>query len=220
MTNLWLWNYDRNPWKLSGIDTFYSTRKYSRNLKFELNSRKIGLVLLRDGTWYTWTFSLPSTWVQLPWWKIVRCFKSGLHCTRLYIALKAQKLLEVFWSFLKLYLYIQIETFMYAITSHKKRRAKNQTEMLSRIAKQQFRYKQCFQRNNTLTADTDDQKFNCDNADGQSQTGNRKKINVGKLNSKDKPWEQRLREGPWDFVLIHTVDRTLIFFILLWIWHI
>ena len=102
MTNLWLWNYDRNPWKLSGIDTFYFTRKYSRNLKFELISRKIGLVFLRDGTWYTWTFSLPSTWVQLPWWKIVRCFKSGLHCTRLYIALKAQKLLEVsevFWSF-------------------------------------------------------------------------------------------------------------------------
>ena len=102
MTNLLLWNYDRNPWKLSGIDTFYSTRKYSRNLKFELISRKIGLVFLRDGTWYTWTFSLPSTWVQLPWWKIVRCFKSGLHCTRLYIALKAQKLLEVsevFWSF-------------------------------------------------------------------------------------------------------------------------
>ena len=70
MTNLWLWNYDRNPWKLSGIDTFYSTRKYSRNLKFELISRKIGLVFLRDGTWYTWTFSLPSTWVQLPWWKL------------------------------------------------------------------------------------------------------------------------------------------------------
>ena len=81
-----------------------------------------------------------------------------------------------FWSFLKLYMYIQIETFTYAITSHKKRRAKYQTEMLWRIAKQQFRYKQCFQRNNTLTADTDDQKFNCDNADGHSQTGNRKKM--------------------------------------------
>ena len=72
-------------------------------------------------------------------------------------------------------MYIQIETFMCAITSHKKRRAKYQTEMLSRIVKQQFRYKQCFQRKNTLTVDTDDQKFNCDNADGHSQTGNRKK---------------------------------------------
>ena len=72
-------------------------------------------------------------------------------------------------------MYIQIETFMYTITSHKKRRAKYQTEMLSRIAKQQFRYKQCFQQKNTLTGDTDDQKFHCDNADGHSQTGNRKK---------------------------------------------
>ena len=53
-------------------------------------------------------------------------------------------------------MYIEIETFMYAITSHEKRRAKYQTEMLARIVKQQFRYKQCFQRNNTLTVDTDD----------------------------------------------------------------
>ena len=46
------------------------------------------------------------------------------------------------WRILKFYMYIQIETFMYAITSHKKQRAKYyQTEMLSRIAKQQFRYK-------------------------------------------------------------------------------
>ena len=36
------------------------------------------------------------------------------------------------WRFLKFSgMYIQIETFMYAITSHKKRRAKYQTEMLS-----------------------------------------------------------------------------------------
>ena len=80
-----------------------------------------------------------------------------------------------FWSFLKLYMHIQIKTFMYAITSHKKRRVKYQTEMLSWITKQQFRYKQCFQQNNTLTVDTDDQKFNCNNADGHLQTGNRKK---------------------------------------------
>ena len=76
---------------------------------------------------------------------------------------------------------------MYAITSHQKQRAKYQTEILSRIAKQQFRYKQCFQQNNTLTVDTNDQKFNCDNADEHSQTGNQKKKSGGKLNSKDKP---------------------------------
>ena len=80
------------------------------------------------------------------------------------------------WRFLKLYVYIQIEIFMYTITSRKKRRAKYQTEMLSGIAKQLFRCKKCFQRNNTLTVDTNDQKFNCYNAEGHSQTGNRKKM--------------------------------------------
>ena len=57
-------------------------------------------------------------------------FKSGLSCTRQNIVFKA---LGCFGSFLKLYMYIQIEAFMYAITSHKKQRAKYQTEMLSRI---------------------------------------------------------------------------------------
>ena len=113
-------------------------------------------------------------------------------CTRRFIAFKA---LGGCWSFLKLHMYIQIETFMCAITSHKKRRAKYQTEMLSRIAKQQFRYKQCFQRKNTLTVNTDDQKFNCDNADGHSQTGNRKKKSaswIQKTSGKNKSNEKRL----------------------------
>ena len=123
-----------------------------------------------------------------------------------------------FWSFLKLYMYIQIETFKYAITSHKKWRAKYQTEMLSRIAKQQFRYKQCFQRNNTLTADTDDQKFNCDHADGHSQTGNRKKcreVEFERQAVRTKATRSALR------LCLHSVDRTFIYtnFLLLWIWH-
>ena len=134
-------------------------------------------------------------WLQLLWWKIVRCFKSGLHCTRPYVAFKALKALGGFWSFLKLYMYIQIETFRYAITSHKKQRVKYQTEMLLWIVKRQFRYKQCFQRKNTLTVDTDDQKFNCDNADGHSQTGNRKKKLaswIWKTSRKNKSNEKRL----------------------------
>ena len=59
-------------------------------------------------------------------------FKSGLYCRRQNIVCKA---LGRFGSFLKLYMSIQIETFMHAITSHKKQRAKYQTEMLLRIAK-------------------------------------------------------------------------------------
>ena len=75
----------------------------ARSLKFELISRKIGLVFFRDETWYAWTFLLPSMWLELPWWKIVRFFKNGSYCMRLYIAFKALKVLEVYevlWSFI------------------------------------------------------------------------------------------------------------------------
>ena len=107
-------------------------------------------------------------------------FKSALYCTSQNIVFKA---LGRFGSFLNLYMYIQIETFMCTITSHKiKQRAKYQTEMLSRIAKtailvKSSNYKLSFQRKtNPQTVDTDNQTFNCDNADGHSQTGNRKNI--------------------------------------------
>ena len=45
---------------------------------------------------------------------------------------------------------------------------------------------------NTLTADTDDQKFNCDNADGHSQTNNRKKMSGSwiRKTSRDFVWTQ------------------------------
>ena len=103
-------------------------------------------------------------------------FKSTPYCTRQNIVFKA---LGRFGSFLKLYMYIQIETFMCAITSHKiKQRAKYQTEMLSRIAKtailvKRSNYKLSFQQEtHPQTVDTDNQILNCDNADGHSQTGN------------------------------------------------
>ena len=68
------------------------------SLKFELISRKIKLVFFwRDGAWYTWTFSLPSTWLQLPWWKL--CDVSKADCiARDYILLSK---LRSSWRFLK-----------------------------------------------------------------------------------------------------------------------
>ena len=68
------------------------------SLKFELISRKIGLVFFRVETWYAWTFSLPSTWLQLPWWKIVRCFKSGCITETIY-CFQSSEALGGFWSF-------------------------------------------------------------------------------------------------------------------------
>ena len=63
------------------------------------------------------------------------------------------------------------ETFMYAITSHKKQKATYVREMLSHIAKKAILVKR-----SSHTVDTDNQTFNCDNADRHSQTGNRKNI--------------------------------------------
>ena len=61
-------------------------------------------------------------------------------------------------------------------------RVKYQTEMQSRIAKlsnsgQKVKLQVEFPaKKNTLTVDTDDRTFNCNNADGHSQTGNCKKL--------------------------------------------
>ena len=156
------------------------------SLKFEFICRKIGLVLFA---------------MALDTHELFRCLTRDCNYhdeIQKRIALhefQSSEALGDFWSFLKLYMYIQID-FMYAIRSHKKRRAKYQTEMLSQIPKEQFRYKQCFQQKKTLTGDTDHQKFNCDNADGHSQAGNRKKKLspswIRKTSRKNKSNEKRL----------------------------
>ena len=138
MTYLWICIHALcPPWKLSRNNGSNSTRKFAHSLKFEvieIISLKIGLV---------------SSTMELDTHELFCClardcnyldeklcdvnFKSRLYCTRQNIVFKA---LGRFGSFLKLYMYIQIKTFMCAITSHKiKQRAKYQTEMLSRIAK-------------------------------------------------------------------------------------
>ena len=67
------------------------------------------------------------------------------------------------------------------LTSDKQWGAKYQTEMLLRIAKQQFKSRghitfKVSSEKNTLTEETDDQTFNCDNVNQHWQTGNLKKI--------------------------------------------
>ena len=89
-----------------------------------------------------------------------------------YIVFKA---LGCFWSFLKLY---SNRTFMCTIT------LKGEISNWDAIAyckTEQFRSKgqiasEVSSKKNTLTVDTDDCTFNCNNADGHSQTGNRKKL--------------------------------------------
>ena len=188
------------------------------SLKFELISCKIGLVFFCDGTWYLWTFLLPSTWLQLPWWKIVWCFKSRLHCRRLYIAFKAQKLLkvsEVFWSFTCIFKSKLLRT-QSRLTNSEGRNIKLRCYCEWRMAKQQFSYKQCFQRNKTLTADTDDQKFNCDNADWTFTNRQCREVEFERQAVRTKATRSSLR------LCLHTVNWTFIYtnFLLLWIWQI
>ena len=199
MTNLWLWNCVPDPWKFSRNNGFYSTSKYSAFLKFELISRKIGLVFFRDGTWFAWTVSLPSFMAATTVMTNCAMFQKWIALHETIYCFQSSEALGGFWSLLRLYMYIQIKTFMYTIMSHKKRRAKYQTEMLSWIAKQQFRYKQCFQWKNTLTIDINDQKFNCDNANGHYR-----QVELERQPIRTKATRSALR------LCLHTIDHTFI----------
>ena len=80
---------------------------------------------------------------------------------------------------------------MQAITSHKKQGAKYQTQMLSyrellhngfyhensnSSQEVKLQAKLSAKKKHPQTVDTDNQTFNCNNAEGHSQTGNRKNI--------------------------------------------
>ena len=164
------------------------------SLKFELISHKIGLVFLRDGTW-----------LQLPWWKIVRCFKSGLHCTRLYIVVKAQKLLEVsevFWSLTCIFKSKLLHTQSRLTKSEGRniklrcyRESRNSNSGTSNVFSEITHWLQTLMtRNSTAIMLMDIQNRQL-------------KKNVGKLNSKDKLCEQRLPEVPWDFLYIASTEQ-------------
>ena len=72
-----------------------------------------------------------------------------------------------------------------------------------------------FPTKNTLTIDTDDQKFNCDNANGHSQTGNWKKISaswIWKTSHKNKSNEKRLETlfpRHWSNIYLHKLPLIL-----------
>ena len=133
MTNLW--NCVRAPWKLSRNNGSNSTGKFARFLKFEV----FEIISLRIG--------LVSSAMEHDTRELFCClahdcnyhdeklcdvnFKSELYFMRQIVFEAVGRL----GSFLKLYMYIQIETFMCAITSHKKQRVKYQMEMLSLITK-------------------------------------------------------------------------------------
>ena len=72
------------------------------------------------------------------------------------------------------------------VRNHVSQKAKGEISNWDAIANRETAMNIQVQANNTLTADTDDQKFNCDNADGQSQTG------IRKTSRENKGYEKRL----------------------------
>ena len=119
-------------------------------------------------------------------------FKSRLH----YRSFKAQKLLEiseVFWSFTCISKSILCT--QSGLTKSEGRNIKLRCYRKSQ--KSNSGTSNVFnKKRKTLTGDTDDQKFNCDNADGHSQAGNRgKKLSpswIRKTSRKKKSNEKRL----------------------------
>ena len=143
------------------------------------------------------------------WWQIVWCFKSGLHCTSLYnIAFKALNFLEVsevFRSFICIF-----KSNLY-IHNHVSQKAKGEISNWDAILNHEtaIQVQAMFPTKNTQTIDTDDQKFNCDNANGHSQTGNWKKISaswIWKTSHKNKSNEKRLETlltRRWSNIYLH-----------------
>ena len=132
ITNLWLWNCVPNPWILSRHNGFILLRNIVHSLKFELISPKIGLVFFGVGTWYTWTFSLPSTCCNYHDEKL--CHVSKVDCiARDYILLaKLTEALGGFWRFLKLHMYNQLKNFY--VCNHISQKAKGEISNWDAIA--------------------------------------------------------------------------------------
>ena len=129
MTNLFLWNCFRDPCKLLWNNGFNSTRKFSVFFKvwgLEIISRKSVLFLPR------WNMIRVNVFCCLA----RDCNYCDVMKTCAMLISKADCIARDKILFSKLLDVSEVfETFMYAITSHKKQRAKYQRKMLSHIAK-------------------------------------------------------------------------------------
>ena len=112
---------------------------------------------------------------------------------------------SVFWSF------ICIFKSNLHVHNHVSQKAKGEISNWDAIPNRQtaIQVQAMFPTKNTQTIDTDDQKFNCDNANGHSQTGNWKKISaswIWKTSHKNKSNEKRLETlftRRWSNIYLH-----------------
>ena len=107
-----------------------------------------------------------AMWLQLPWWN------SKADCITRVSKLRSS------WRFLKFSEALHVYPNRFYVCNQVSQKAKGKILNWDAIAnpKRAIQVQAMFSaKKKTLTGDTDDQKFNCDNADGHSQAGNRKK---------------------------------------------
>ena len=129
-----------------------------------------------------------ATWLQLPWWN------SKADCITRVSKLRRS------WRFLKFSEALHVYPNRFYVRNQVSQKAKGEILNWDAIAnpKRAIQVQAMFstKKKKTLTGDTDDQKFNCDNADGHSQAGNRKKKLspswIWKTSRKNKSNEKRL----------------------------
>ena len=128
----------------------------------------------------------------------------------MYIAFKAHRKLlevsEVFWSFTCVY-----SNRNFYVRNLFSQKAEGEISNWDAIVNREtaIQVQAMFPAKSTLTIYTGDQKFNCDNADGHSQTGNRKKkmgSETRKTSRKNKSNEKRLETlftHRWSNIYLH-----------------
>ena len=125
MTDLWISESLCPPWEISRDNGSNSTRTFAHSLEFEVFEiiSLIGLVFSTMEHYTCELFCCLACDCNYRDEKLYDVnFTSRLFCTRQNIIFKA---LGHFESFLKLYMYIQIETFMCTIPSHKIKQLSN-----------------------------------------------------------------------------------------------
>ena len=104
-----------------------------------------------------------ATWLQLPWWN------SKADCITRVSKLRSS------WRFLKFSEALHVYPNRFYVRNQVSQKVKGEILNWDAIAnpRRAIQVQAMFSaKKKTLTGDTDDQKFNCDNADGHSQAGN------------------------------------------------
>ena len=162
MTNLWLWNCVHNPWNFRETILFILLGNKASSLKFEF------ICLVRLGLFYSqWNLIRMHFFVA---WLQRDCNYHDEIQKR--IALHE---FQSSWRFLKFSEALHVYPNRFYVRNQVSQKVKGEILNWDAIAnpRRAIQVQAMFSaKKKTLTGDTDDQKFNCDNADGHSQAGN------------------------------------------------